>query len=75
MKCEKIQLICLGGGYLYPYELHIFEDGGHGMSLGTQATASGSSHIDVNVERWIDLADKWLKKRMAFDLNESKVGF
>ena len=32
-----------------PYELHIFEEGQHGLSLGTQASAGGKNQIDRNV--------------------------
>lgn len=58
-----------------PYELHIFEDGPHGMVLGTYATAAWKDHLDTNLENWIHLADKWLQKRMAPEFNGDYQGF
>lgn len=54
--------------YQIPYELHIFEEGEHGMALATMATAAEKSQIDDDVAAWISMADKWLKKRMKIDL-------
>ncbi len=60
-----------------PYEVHMFEEGKHGMCLGTQATASVKDELDENVEKWFYLADKWLKKRigMTIDTIEKEAGF
>lgn len=57
-----------------PYELHVFEEGIHGMALATYATAAREGHLDANIEKWIHLADKWLQKRLApeFDKNFEK---
>lgn len=43
------------------YELHIFENGPHGMSLCNEVTASESSQINLECEVWFELAIKWLK--------------
>ncbi|MGT2801790.1 alpha/beta hydrolase [Streptococcus henryi] len=51
-----------------PFELHIFEEGEHGLALGTQATASKSSHLNSDVSKWIDLAEAWLEKRFSLDI-------
>ena len=48
-----------------PFEMHIFESGPHGMSLANQATATSMENMDKDAEKWIDLVDKWLKKRFA----------
>ena len=58
-----------------PYELHIFEEGQHGMALGTYATAAQEEHLDTNIERWIHMADKWLQKRMAPEFAGEYKGF
>lgn len=58
-----------------PYEVHIFEEGQHGLCLGTQATASVKNELDENVENWIHLADKWLKKRMALEIPDGTAMF
>lgn len=53
-----------------PYTLHIFEQGAHGLSVGTQASASALSEISPEVDGWMDMAEKWLKKRFALALPE-----
>lgn len=58
-----------------PYELHIFEEGQHGMALGTYATAAEGCHLDTNIEGWVHLADKWLQKRMAPEFCGEHNGF
>jgi acetyl esterase/lipase len=51
-----------------PFELHIFEEGMHGLSLATQATALARSQIKSDASKWADLAGAWLEKRFALDL-------
>lgn len=45
-----------------PYELHIFENGGHGLSLCDDVTANNDDHINPEVKVWFDMALTWLKK-------------
>lgn len=45
-----------------PYELHIFEDGVHGLSLADETTGTGPQ-INADCQPWFDLAVTWLKKR------------
>jgi Esterase/lipase len=47
-----------------PFELHIFEEGEHGLSLATQATASNMDQINEDAAKWVELSEAWLKKRM-----------
>jgi acetyl esterase/lipase len=51
-----------------PFEAHIFESGGHGLSAATQATSGALSEIDADAAKWLPLCDAWLKKRFAFTL-------
>lgn len=51
-----------------PFEMHIFEKGPHGLSLGTQACAESQSQIYEDASKWISLADAWLKKRFSLNL-------
>ena len=53
-----------------PFELHIFEKGGHG--LGTAAEAGCSNYMDVNDEaaKWVPMCHKWLQKRFTLPLDE-----
>ncbi|EKQ50897.1 MULTISPECIES: alpha/beta hydrolase [unclassified Clostridium] len=45
-----------------PYELHIFENGVHGLSLCNEVTANEDAHINSDVEIWFDMVLTWLKK-------------
>ena len=51
-----------------PFELHVFENGGHGLSLANQATSSAQSQIDPSVAIWQDLVLTWLDKRFKLYL-------
>lgn len=51
-----------------PFEVHIFEEGGHGLSLSDQSSAESLLEINRDAEKWIGLADTWLKKRFALSL-------
>jgi acetyl esterase/lipase len=44
-------------------ELHIFPEGGHGLSLGNELTVSKEGkELEETVTPWIDLATTWMKK-------------
>lgn len=43
-----------------PCELHLFERGGHGMSLGTRAVKSEDELKNTHVCKWLKLALLWL---------------
>ncbi|VUX00501.1 alpha/beta hydrolase fold protein [[Ruminococcus] torques] len=58
-----------------PFEMHIFEEGSHGLSLASQASASGLTETSADVEKWINLAEKWLLKRFALPLPEKAITF
>lgn len=42
-----------------PFELHVFEDGQHGLSLATEET----QFVSAAVSRWVELCGTWLKVR------------
>ena len=48
-----------------PFELYVFEKGGHGLSLADIETSLGEEdkRCDKNVQAWVNLADNWLKSR------------
>ena len=50
------------------FEVHIFENGPHGLSLANQASSSSLYEIDTDVEKWASLAECWLNKRLALKL-------
>ncbi len=56
-----------------PFEMHIFEEGAHGLSVATQASAESLSQINVDVSKWVGLADAWLQKRFAIELPELSI--
>lgn len=53
-----------------PFEVHIFEEGPHGLSLATQASASAHSEMNSDASKWTDLCDAWLLKRFQLIMPE-----
>lgn len=51
-----------------PFEVHLFEDGRHGLSLADEATAGSLLDLDVDAAKWMPLVEAWLKKRFAPNL-------
>ncbi|AJG41630.1 hypothetical protein TRQ7_09270 [Thermotoga sp. RQ7] len=47
-----------------PFEFHVFEKGGHGLSLADRTTARTSDQINPHVAKWIDLAFEWLEEHL-----------
>ncbi len=56
-----------------PFEMHIFEQGQHGLGLADQASASAWSQCNVDAAGWTELAGKWLFKRFALPLPEKSA--
>lgn len=56
-----------------PFELHIFEQGQHGLGLADQASASAWSQCNADAAAWAELAGKWLFKRFALPLPEKSA--
>jgi len=46
-----------------PHELHVFEQGGHGLTLADPTTANMVSEIVPDVAVWFELAARWLARR------------
>lgn len=46
-----------------PYELHVFEEGGHGLALCDRTTATNENQINAAAMNWVPLADEWLQRR------------
>lgn len=53
-----------------PFELHVFEEGRHGLSLANEGSAEVKSSIDRDAAKWVDLAECWLRKRLTFEMPE-----
>lgn len=51
-----------------PFEVHVYENGLHGLATATQSSAAALSSIRPDVATWLPLCDTWLKKRFALDL-------
>lgn len=51
--------MCSLAKYNIPFEAHIFEHGGHGISLCDDTTATGPQHIQPIAASWVDAAIKW----------------
>jgi acetyl esterase/lipase len=43
-----------------PFELHIYPEGSHGLSLATEETANNASQIVPHVSSWMRLCVEWL---------------
>lgn len=56
-----------------PFELHIFEEGEHGLVLATQASAKDRRQIQAEAAKWIPMAEAWLEKRFALPVEEVPV--
>ena len=56
-----------------PFELHIFENGPHGLGLADQSTAAAISSIYPEVSEWVPMAETWLNKRFSLDLPAKTV--
>ena len=57
----------LADGHI-PFEMHIFENGPHGLATATQSSASALSYCRPEVARWIPMCEVWLGKRFTLDL-------
>ncbi len=44
-----------------PFELHIYPNGPHGLSLSTEETAANDSQIEPHVASWMPLCIEWFK--------------
>ncbi|MHB0966900.1 MAG: alpha/beta hydrolase [Bellilinea sp.] len=45
-----------------PFELHIFQNGGHGLALATSVTSAGEGkYIDNDAAQWFSLCLRWLE--------------
>lgn len=53
-----------------PVELHVYEQGRHGLSLATQATAGSRGDIEPRPADWFRQAAAWLETRFAIDVPE-----
>jgi acetyl esterase/lipase len=56
-----------------PFEVHVFEQGPHGLALADQATAYSIKEVDADAGKWVGLAEEWLKKRLALSLEEESA--
>lgn len=53
-----------------PFEVHIYEEGDHGLALAIQATAKAKTELNSIAAEWMTSADIWLQKRFALPLEE-----
>lgn len=53
-----------------PFELHIFQDGDHGLSVADMSAAQAKSQIKPDVLKWVELCGTWLEKYFQLDILE-----
>lgn len=46
-----------------PFELHVYEKGGHGLALCDATTAQGSGHLISDNAGWMELAVRWVRRK------------
>ena len=49
--------------FCVPFELHVYEKGGHGLALCDITTAQGSEHLVPDNAGWMDLAIRWIWRK------------
>ena len=59
---NSLQFAAALGHARVPFELHIFQNGGHGLALATPVTSVGEEkYIDKDAAQWFDLCLRWLE--------------
>lgn len=51
-----------------PFEIHIFQDGGHGMSCCDPSSVLAKSQIDGNAAQWVKLCENWIRNYLVISL-------
>lgn len=51
-----------------PFELHIFEEGQHGLSTADQSSAVIEEQKNSDAAKWVEMADAWLKNRFSLKM-------
>ncbi len=57
--------------YQIPYEVHIFENGVHGLALANEFTACRPEEVNLPCQEWIQLLFAWLEKRIIMEKNNA----
>ncbi len=47
-----------------PFEMHVYETGGHGLALCDDTTAQGEEHLKPDNANWMQMAVRWIKRRV-----------
>jgi len=49
--------------HMIPFEIHVFRDGQHGLSIGDESVSWGDSYIaEKHYQNWLPLSIEWLNK-------------
>jgi dipeptidyl aminopeptidase/acylaminoacyl peptidase len=57
-----------------PFEMHIFQDGVHGLALAKPQTSSGwKKFVDPHAAQWMTLCTAWLEKTFG-EFESGKAG-
>ena len=51
--------------YHIPHEMHLFQNGMHGISLANEASATKPGRSIPEIYEWVTLASNWMKKRTS----------
>lgn len=56
-----------------PFELHIFQNGGHGLALANHVTYNNEYSVDEDFAKWMDLSAKWLYDTFGKNIPEGPL--
>lgn len=56
-----------------PFELHVFQDGDHGMALCDEASAGCPGNMNADAAKWVELCQVWLKKYLKIAVPQKAV--
>lgn len=54
-----------------PFEIHIFENGPHGLSMANQSSSATKSFCFPDAAKWVGLCEAWMMKRFSLQLPQA----
>lgn len=59
---HTFRMACALADNKIPYEVHVFQDGQHGLVLADKSTAGAKDQINPATGKWVELVETWLDK-------------
>lgn len=51
-----------------PFEMHIYEEGPHGLSAANYGSANAVNHLNIRANQWLREVEQWLSQHISFEL-------